>query len=406
MVTPLPHAGADSSLMERLVSPPTIVTTPGGMSLNLSPRYPPSQASRWDFNFQLLLQFKQREGHLRVPKRHLEDGHRLGCWITNHRYKQIAGSICPERLRRLNEIGFTWKAHEGKWDVMLRTLLKFQQREGHLRVPQPHIEDGKRLGAWVCKQRFQRNAGTLVSEKEVRLNDIGLFPRKKGHNDERTKNETNETMFRALTQFKQREGHLRVPSRHVEDFETLGAWTGKQRKQKRVGTLCPEDERRLNEIGFIWNDHEETWETMIRALTQFKEREGQCNVIPEKNIVHIDGGNKVKLGAWLSQQRYRQRTKLLDAQKQKRLESLGVRWNNHKQEFDQELFDRNFDLLLVFNEREGHVRVPFKHQESAADNLGTWLTKQRYRHRHGLLELDRQKWLEVAGVTWESRIGA
>jgi hypothetical protein len=89
----------------------------------------------------------------------------------------------------------------------------------------------------------------------------------------------------------------------------------------------------------------------------------------------------------------------MDIKRAQRLESLGVKW--HKNEIAEESFDRNFDLLMVFKEREGHMRVPIKHQESANDTLGEWLTKQRHRQRHGLLLLDRQKWLEVAGVTWE-----
>jgi hypothetical protein len=64
----------------------------------------------------------------------------------------------------------------------------------------------------------------------------------------------------------------------------------------------------------------------------------------------------------------------------------------------EERFDRNFDLLFVFNEREGHVRVPINHQESDNDILGSWLGNQRCLHRNGLLGLDRQKWLEVARV--------
>jgi hypothetical protein len=94
----------------------------------------------------------------------------------------------------------------------------------------------------------------------------------------------------------------------------------------------------------------------------------------------------------------------LDDKKERRLESLGVRWNMKPKEFfDEVSFDRNFDLLLAFKEREGHVRVPLKHQESATAILGKWLGRQRSRHRRGHLDLDRQNWLEMAGVTWEKR---
>ena len=50
---------------------------------------------------------------------------------------------------------------------------------------------------------------------------------------------------------------------------------------------------------------------------------------------------------------------LMDDQKEKRLESLGVTWRSDKNpETASDRFDRNFDLLVAFQEREGHVRVP------------------------------------------------
>jgi hypothetical protein len=211
-------------------------------------------------------------------------------------------------------------------------------------------------------------------------------------------------MLKALTKFKQREGHLIVPKHYVEDGKQLGRWIYTQRTQKRKGALCHEEERRLNEIGFIWNVNEK-WETMVAALTQFKQREGHCDVT-RKHVEHLEGGVKIKLGDWLVSQRYQRRCGTLNTKREQRLESLGVKWHNQRQEIAEEHFDRYFGLLLVFKEREGHVRVPLKHQESANDYLGVWLGKQRHRHRNGRLELDRQKWLEVAGVTWGRQISS
>jgi hypothetical protein len=91
----------------------------------------------------------------------------------------------------------------------------------------------------------------------------------------------------------------------------------------------------------------------------------------------------------------------LGAKRAKLLESLGVKWKQSiRKEITGEDFDEHFDLLLVFKEREGHVRVPVNHQESVTDDLGAWLGNQRHLYRVGALELDRQKWLEVAGVTF------
>jgi hypothetical protein len=85
----------------------------------------------WDFNFQLLLQFRDREGHLRVPTHHVEDGHKVGAWIRMNQDRRKNGTLCPEDERRLNEIGFIWNIREAKWETMIVALAQFQQREGH-----------------------------------------------------------------------------------------------------------------------------------------------------------------------------------------------------------------------------------------------------------------------------------
>jgi hypothetical protein len=206
--------------------------------------------------------------------------------------------------------------------------------------------------------------------------------------------------FHLLLQFRDREGHLRVPRSHDEDGRKLGCWIQRNRARERRGTLPLDEKRRLNEIGFIWNSQIGRSDTMVRALIQFKEREGMCH-IPDKHMEYLDG-TKINLGLWLKGQRYQQGCGKMDPKREKRLESLGVKWSQNHKEISDEHFDRNFDLLLRFQEQEGHVRVPIKHQENLFGNLGFWLAKQRSLHRRRLLELDRQKWLEVAGVTWET----
>jgi hypothetical protein len=416
MVTPLSHPGADSSLTMETV-PPTIMTTPGGMILNLSrPPRPPQGNILWDLNFRLLVQFRDREGHLRVPSLHVEDSQKLGAWIRMQRVLERKGALCPERGRRLNEIGFIWNVYEARCDTMMTALAQFRQREGlSCKVSSTHTEhlDGGvelKLGAWLKNQRYLQGRGLLDAKIEKQLENLGVKRhcklRQEIFEDNYVCQERSLWDFNLLLllQFRDREGHSRVPIRHVEDGQKLGAWIRMLRVQKKKGILCPEQERRLNKIGFVWNIFEGKWDAMITALTRFKQREGLSCHLSDTHIEHLDGGVKLKLGAWLKLQRYQHGYGKLGAKREKQLESLGVKWRNKRQETAEESFDRNFDLLLAFKEREQHVRVPYKHQESATDNLGAWLGEQRSLYRHGLLELDRQKWFEVAGVTWESRI--
>ncbi|MGW0209769.1 helicase associated domain-containing protein [Streptomyces sp. NPDC003233] len=75
-----------------------------------------SQADKWAMNYQAAQQFYEREGHLRVPRKHIEritvgenqEQHelRLGAWISNQRSR--AATLSPQRIEQLSAIGMRW----------------------------------------------------------------------------------------------------------------------------------------------------------------------------------------------------------------------------------------------------------------------------------------------------------
>ncbi|MFD3486528.1 Helicase associated domain protein [Streptomyces sp. NPDC058665] len=74
-----------------------------------------TQADKWAMNYQAAKQFYEREGHLQVPRKHLERivgedqeerEHKLGAWIGNQRSR--AATLTPERVELLSAIGMRW----------------------------------------------------------------------------------------------------------------------------------------------------------------------------------------------------------------------------------------------------------------------------------------------------------
>ncbi|MGW3152138.1 helicase associated domain-containing protein [Streptomyces sp. NPDC001177] len=78
-----------------------------------------TQADRWATNLTAARQYYQREGDLRVPRKHIErltgggEGEtqeqrdiKLGAWICNQRTR--AASLTPERIEQLSAIGMRW----------------------------------------------------------------------------------------------------------------------------------------------------------------------------------------------------------------------------------------------------------------------------------------------------------
>ncbi|MFC9227458.1 helicase associated domain-containing protein [Streptomyces decoyicus] len=70
---------------------------------------------QWAANLAAATQYYEREGHLRVPRKHVErivgeDQEerelRLGAWIGNQRSR--AAALSPERVEQLSAIGMRW----------------------------------------------------------------------------------------------------------------------------------------------------------------------------------------------------------------------------------------------------------------------------------------------------------
>ncbi len=75
-----------------------------------------TQADKWAMNYEAAKQFYEREGHLQVPRKHVERivggedqeerEHKLGAWIGNQRSR--AATLTPERVEQLSAIGMRW----------------------------------------------------------------------------------------------------------------------------------------------------------------------------------------------------------------------------------------------------------------------------------------------------------
>ncbi|MFI8504495.1 Helicase associated domain protein [Streptomyces sp. NPDC085524] len=79
------------------------------------PKPRPTQADKWTAHLGAAQQFFEREGHLTVPRKHVEtvlseDGgelqFRLGSWVNNQRSR--AAALTPERVEQLSRVGMRW----------------------------------------------------------------------------------------------------------------------------------------------------------------------------------------------------------------------------------------------------------------------------------------------------------
>lgn len=143
------------------------------------------------------------------------------------------------KKRNISEI------NEAKWQEQYKRLLRFVKREGNCRVPARYVEDDVRLGRWVSKQRELRDQ--LSKDRYQLLEKIpGWFW--KGQDAKWARASA------LIEQYAKREGHTRVPKKHIEDGFALGVWVMHLRDDYLRGHLSEERRKYLQKLpGWVWD---------------------------------------------------------------------------------------------------------------------------------------------------------
>jgi superfamily II DNA or RNA helicase len=344
-----------------------------------------STTTSWEHWFGLLERFATREGHTRIPASYVEDGHRLGKWVSKQRAAHGAGRTSAERIGRLEALpGWLWDPWDANWEVGFSQVERFATREGHTRVPASYVEDGYRLGAWVTTQRAVYRKGQLPAERISRLEALPGWVWDPFGTDW-------EVGFSHLERFATREGHTRISQEQLEDGYRLGTWVTKQRAGYRAGRLSGERAARLEALpGWVWNPRDADWEAGFSHLEWFATREGHTRVPAS----YVEDG--YRLGQWVGTQRAGYRAGRLSGERAARLEALpGWDWDPFGTDWE-----NGFSHLERFATREGHTRVPAGYVEDGY-RLGQWVKTQCVTYRAGRLSGERAARLKaLPGWNW------
>ena len=302
----------------------------------------------------------------------------------------LGEKLDKNRTRRLESLpGWSWDRKEIRsgshleWEEAFQKLLEFEEREGHVLVPQDHqTADGFRLGNWVKHQKQLK--GIMPPHRKSKLEELSHW--KWAVRTHRAILWNN--AFRYLMEFVDAEGHARV----FKDYKTkdgfrLGGWVQAQRST--TGRMRLEYQTQLEALpGWTWDALSDRWEEGFRHLLEFSKRERHAKV--KQGSVAGDG---YPLGAWVANQRAR-RSKI-PAERKSRLESLsGWIWA-----VDSLQWDDWIDLLKEFARTNGHTRVPQAFKTSDGYLLGRWVNTRRTK-RDGLTPGQQSQLESLPGWVW------
>ncbi|MFB6641549.1 Helicase associated domain protein [Streptomyces chartreusis] len=283
------------------------------VALALSLRVLAPKSAEWRRGLNAARRYHRTHHHLDVPQTYEDTtGYPLGRWLTWQRHLHTTGALDAARTHALERLSIIWDPRQQAFDRGLAHAAAHVTRHGHLAVPVEAIQDGFPLGRWLATQRtraaslsaertaaltaldrwwnppwpitWQRayhvarqqsedtttaahatewlqaqssQAGGLDPEQRRLLKDLGLeLPDEAvAQEDKGSRKRGRERAFErglaAARVFQDREGHLNVPQRHVEEVEgdqvRLGQWLSNLRR-RRSG-LSPQREAALAELG-------------------------------------------------------------------------------------------------------------------------------------------------------------
>jgi len=124
----------------------------------------------WEEGYKHLVAYKGEFGDCLVVIKGQYCNYNLGTWVSNQRVKE--DTLAPERLNRLNKIGFVWNILEYKWEEGFKCLAAYKEEHGDCLVKSSSQYRDYRLGGWVGRQRTNQDKLTL--EQIKRLDTLGF----------------------------------------------------------------------------------------------------------------------------------------------------------------------------------------------------------------------------------------
>ena len=192
---------------------------------------------QWNDRYEELKEYMAEHGHSNVPdKGPLRP---LGKWVVNQRQVRNKGKLSEDRIRKLDNIGFSWgKTLQAAWQDRYKELIAYKAERGHCNVS----DSEEPLGSWVRLQRTNYRKGKLLEERVQKLDAIGFV-----WVSSRRCPTWNERL-EELTNYKAMHGHCNVP----RSLGTFGNWVHIQRISYKGRKLSEDRVKMLNDIGFDW----------------------------------------------------------------------------------------------------------------------------------------------------------
>lgn len=282
--------------------------------------------SRWDTQYDLLVEFFNENGHT-----HVRQNSTLGHWVYKQRWHnlqikrnstidfgkllgvdangkapnksdimkdvhdigggreyrgKLISPLTPERRAKLDDINFVWSHDESIWEKNFQELIAYKELHNTTRVPSTQPT----LGKWVRKHRAEwrtfhtgapppsktdvpesKEYTFLLPARVRRLDSIGFEWVVRAYSWE--------DHYDHLLKYKRIHGHVNVPQKFNEpEMPKLGSWLMAQRRLQKAGKLEQNRCARLSKTGVVWDAVLEKFRLQVQELRTYSLTYGDMKV--------------------------------------------------------------------------------------------------------------------------------
>ena len=124
---------------------------------------------RWEQNYKLLCDYKDKNNLCDIPKNAFYKGSALGIWCQRQRDKFKEGILSDERVKKLQDIGFSFNPLEEEWERKYNQYKKYIKMTGSNEIHRRTMFEGERLGVWIFIQKKVYKEGKM---SDYRMNKL------------------------------------------------------------------------------------------------------------------------------------------------------------------------------------------------------------------------------------------
>jgi hypothetical protein len=354
-------------------------------------------------------------------------GMELGAKAASYRAKYRRGTMDTTDELVLSELGFAFDNNDWKWEHKVQSaFVTYKEEHGDLNVPVAFVIPSSATWAeelWGMKfgmivNNIRAKGYYLSDDKPERkewLDEMGFV-----WDDLERRWDIAQT---ALTMYKEEHGDLNVP--HAFVVPSSAPWAEETWGMK-LGSIVntirsygqylsddkPERKEWLDEMGFVWDEHERRWDIAQTALTMYKEEHGDLNVphafVVPSSAPWAEETWGMKLGSIVRDIRSQGHYLSDDKPERKEwLDEMGFVWDDLERRWEVAQ-----TVLTVYKEEHGDLNVPkaFVIPSSAPWAEETWgmalgSAVDKIRSRGDYLRDDkpeRKEWLDEMGFRWRT----